>query len=227
MICLHFLWLMGPPSTYTSRLTTWVFSPDLYLSFWDFIMLCPLYLIPFLSCFLSLFCFLFHFVLAVPMHRCLGQHFCMSLLFSIVRYSLGVNCFFAGQSIIVFAATLTVKIKLYNYYYCNYVIVIYFSCVIIISISITASNASWSIKVVLLNVFVFWMFHGRVMFFFLCLSPFYIFCKLNFIRLFPSIIKYCAKKLCILLLYLEYILALLLSTLMFLLLPFLYVFLSI
>ena len=55
-----------------------------------------------------------------------------------------------------FAEASTVKIKLYNYYYCNYVIVVYFSYVIFISILITVSNTHWSIKVVLPNVFVFY-----------------------------------------------------------------------
>ena len=70
--------------------------------------------------------------------------------------ALGINSFFKGQSVIVFAEASTVKIKLYDYYYCNYVIVVYFSYLIFISISITVINAPWSIKVVLPKVFVFY-----------------------------------------------------------------------
>ena len=88
------------------------------------------------------------------MRRCLRRHLCMSWVFPAVYMhveALGENCIFAEQSVIVFAGALTVKAILYNCYYCNYVIVVYFSYVIFISISITVI----SIKVVLPYVFVF------------------------------------------------------------------------
>ena len=152
-------------------------------------MLCPLYLLQFFLLFSFTLLLLFHFILAVPMRRCMERHLCMSSVFPIK--ALGVNCFSAGQSVIVFAEASTVKIKLYNYYYCNYVIVVYFSNVIFFSISITVGNAPWRIKVVLRNVFVFYHVSLKGDDFFLGVEVHFVFLLVEFYcTFFPSIIKY-------------------------------------
>ena len=140
-------------------------------------MLCPLCFLPY-SFFFSWFfiCFLLsHFILAVPMRRCSGRHLrrCsgrhlrISSVFT--EEELGVTCFFSGQSVLDCAEASTVKTKLLNYCYCNYVIVVHFSYVIFISNSMTVSNAPWNNKVVLQNVFAFYhvsCFRGVWMIFF-------------------------------------------------------------
>ena len=60
-----------------------------------FIMLCPLYLLPF-SLFFSYILdllLLFHFILAVPMRRCSGRHLCMSSVIPVECRGFGCkNC---------------------------------------------------------------------------------------------------------------------------------------
>ena len=115
---------------------------------WDFIMLFPLYLLPF-SLFFS-FILLPFFIVSFYSRCSHAQVFGTALAPELGIPCRGAGCYtclFAGQSVLDCAEAFTMKVKLYDYYYCNYVIAVYFWYVIFTSISITVSNSSCSIRV--------------------------------------------------------------------------------
>ena len=88
----------------------------------DFIMSCPLYLLPFslfISCILLLF-FIVSFYSCCSHAQVFGT--ALVLEFGVFCRGAGCNLLLLGASALACTDASTIKIKLYNYYFCDYVI---------------------------------------------------------------------------------------------------------